>query len=89
MSRRIVFERSAFEDFTAWATTDKNIYRRIVALILDILREPFAGLGKPEPLRHELKGYWSRRIDSEHRLVYKVEPDAVTIVACKYHYRLS
>ena len=87
MSRKIVFERNAFEDFTAWATTDKNIYRRIVALILDILREPFAGLGKPEPLRHELRGYWSRRIDSEHRLVYKVDQDAVTIVACKYHYR--
>jgi len=87
MSRKIVFERSAFEDFTDWATTDRNIYRRIVALILDILREPFAGLGKPEPLRHELKGYWSRRIDNEHRLVYKVEQDAVTIVACKYHYR--
>jgi toxin YoeB len=87
MSRKIVFERGAFEDFTAWATTDKGIYRRVVALILDILREPFAGLGKPEPLRHELKGYWSRRIDSEHRLVYKVDQDAVTIVACKYHYR--
>lgn len=87
MSRKIVFERDAFEDFTAWATADKGIYRRIVALILDILREPFAGLGKPEPLRHELKGYWSRRIDSEHRLVYKVDQDAVTIIACKYHYR--
>ena len=87
MSRKIVFERNAFDDFTAWATTDKNIYRRIVALILDTLREPFAGLGKPEPLRHELRGYWSRRIDSEHRLVYKVDQDAVTIVACKYHYR--
>jgi toxin YoeB len=87
MSRKIAFERDAFEDFTAWAATDKNIYRRIVALILDILREPFSGLGKPEPLRHELKGYWSRRIDGEHRLVYKVEQGAVTIVACKYHYR--
>jgi toxin YoeB len=85
--RKIVFERSAFEDFTAWATTDKALYRRIVALILDVLREPFAGLGKPEPLRHELQGYWSRRIDGEHRLVYKVDQDSVTIVACKYHYR--
>jgi toxin YoeB len=53
MSKKIVFERTAFEDFTAWATTDKKIYRRIVALILDVLREPFSGLGKPEPLRHE------------------------------------
>ncbi len=87
MSRKIVFERDAFEDFSAWAVTDKNIHRRIVALILDTLRDPFSGLGKPEPLRHELKGYWSRRIDGEHRLIYKVEQDAVTIVACKYHYR--
>jgi toxin YoeB len=86
MSRKIVFEKSAFEDFTAWATEDRTTYRRIVALILDTLREPFSGLGKPEPLRHELKGYWSRRIDREHRLVYKVDGEAVTIVACKYHY---
>ena len=85
--KRIVFERAAFEDFTDWATIDKNIYRRIVALILDVLREPFSGLVKPEPLRHELRGYWSRRIDGEHRLVYKVDQDFVTIVACKYHYR--
>jgi toxin YoeB len=84
--RKIVFEKSAFEDFTDWATTDRNIYRRIVALIFDTLREPFSGLGKPEPLRHQLQGHWSRRIDSEHRLVYKVDQDSVTIVACKYHY---
>lgn len=85
--RKIVFERSAFEDFTTWATTDKSVHRRIVALILDVLREPYAGLGKPEPLRHDLHGYWSRRIDSEHRLVYKVDREFVTIVACKHHYR--
>ena len=85
--KKIVFERSAFEDFTTWATTDKNLHRRIVALILDILREPFSGLGKPEPLRHELQGYWSRRINHEHRLVYKVDQESVTIIACKYHYR--
>lgn len=84
--KKIVFEKSAFEDFTDWAATDKRIYRRIVALIFDILREPFSGLGKPEPLRHQLQGYWSRRIDGEHRLVYKVDQDAVTITACKYHY---
>jgi toxin YoeB len=85
--RKIVFERSAFEDFTNWATADKDIHRRIVALILDTLRQPFSGLGKPEPLRHEFKGYWSRRINAEHRLVYKVSPDSITIIACKYHYR--
>lgn len=85
--KKIVFERSAFEEFNDWATTDKNVHRRIVALILDILRQPFSGLGKPEPLRHELQGYWSRRIDQEHRLVYKVDENFVTIIACKYHYR--
>jgi toxin YoeB len=83
---KIVFERSAFEDFTDWAATDKRIYRRIVALILDIVRQPFSGIGKPEPLRHELQGCWSRRIDEEHRLVYKVDQESVTIIACRYHY---
>jgi len=85
--RRIIFEGSAFEDFVAWATIDKRLYQRIANLILDTLRHPFSGLGKPEPLKHELRGYWSRRINDEHRLVYKVDKDAVTIVACRYHYK--
>lgn len=84
--RKIAFEKSAFEDFTDWAMTDKKIHKRIAALILDILRQPFSGLGKPEPLRHELQGYWSRRIDREHRLVYRVDDEAVTIASCRYHY---
>ena len=74
MSRRIVFESSAFEDFNQWATYDKKLYRKIINLIKDIDRSPFTGLGKPEPLKHDLKSYWSRRIHGEHRL------------ACKYHY---
>lgn len=85
--KKIAFEKTAFEDFTDWATTDKQIHRRISALILDILRQPFTGLGKPEPLRHELQGYWSRRINEEHRLVYKVDSEALTIASCRYHYR--
>jgi toxin YoeB len=84
--RKVIFEGSAFEDFTAWATEDNKIYGRIVALIFDTLRTPFSGLGKPEPLRHELQGHWSHRIDREHRLVYKVDQAAITIVACRYHY---
>jgi len=84
--RQVVFESSAFEDFTAWANQDKRLYAKIVELIRDIQRSPFTGLGKPEPLRHELKGYWSRRINDEHRLVYKVTDDAIIIVACRYHY---
>lgn len=84
--RKVVFEGTAFQDFTDWAVIDKKIYNRIVALIIDSLRQPFSGIGKPEPLKHELKGYWSRRINDEHRLVYKVDTDAITIASCKYHY---
>ena len=85
--KKVVFEGNAFQDFTEWATADKKIYKRIVDLIKDILRQPFTGIGKPEPLKHELKGYWSRRINDEHRLVYKVSDEAVTIISCKYHYK--
>jgi toxin YoeB len=84
--KRVVFEASAFEDFVGWATEDKKVYAKIVTLIRDIQRSSFTGLGKPEPLRHELKGYWSRHITEEHRLVYKVTEDAVIIASCKYHY---
>jgi toxin YoeB len=84
--KKIVFEGNAFQDFTEWATIDKKLYKRIIDLIKDISRQPFAGLGKPEPLKHELKGYWSRRINDEHRLVYKVSDEDITIVSCRYHY---
>ena len=84
---KVAFEKGAFEDFTSWATDDKKVYKRITSLIMDILRQPYSGLGKPEPLKHELRGYWSRRITEEHRLIYKVEHETVIIVACKYHYQ--
>ncbi len=84
---KIAFERGAFADFNQWAEQDRKIYKRIVALIADALRDPYRGIGKPEPLRHELSGYWSRRITDEHRLVYRVDADLLTIVACKYHYQ--
>ena len=86
MSRRIVFESSAFEDFTGWVKLDKKMYRQIVELIKDIDRSPFEGLGKPEPLKYELSGFWSRRINNEHRLVYQVTDTEIIIAACKYHY---
>ena len=82
----MIFEGSAFEDFASWATQDKRIYAKIVELIRDIQRSPFTGLGKPEPLKHQLAGYWSRRINDEHRLIYKVTDEAITIAACRYHY---
>ena len=86
MSRKIVFESSAFADFSEWASLDKKIYSKIVELIKDIDRSPFEGLGKPKPLKHELSGFWSRRINNEHRLVYQVNDEEIAIVACKYHY---
>ena len=84
--RKIVFDGNAFQDFTEWATADKKLYQLFVSLIMDTLRQPFTGIGKPEPLKHELKGCWSRRINDEHRLVYKVTDEAIIIIACKYHY---
>lgn len=86
MSKRIVFESSAFADFNDWVKLDKKIHRKIVELTKDINRHPFQGLGKPEALKHDLSGYWSRRIDREHRLVYKVTNEEIIILSCKYHY---
>ena len=83
---RLVFSEPAWRDYLHWQTTDRKRLRRISTLIQDILRSPHDGIGKPEPLRHGLTGYWSRRIDSEHRLVCKVENDAVLIAQCRYHY---
>ena len=84
--KQVAFEEKAFEDFTNWATQDKKLYTEIIALIKDIKRNPFLGLGKPEPLKYELSGYWSRRINDEHRLVYKVTDTMIIIASCKYHY---
>ncbi|GIK57748.1 MAG: Txe/YoeB family addiction module toxin [Chloroflexi bacterium] len=84
--RRVIFESKAFDDFTNWATLDKKTYQKIIRLIKEIQRDPFSGSGKPEPLKHEFHGYWSRRIDQEHRLVYAATDEEIIIIACKYHY---
>lgn len=86
MKRRRVFEASAFEDVGKWATLDKKLYRKILKLIQDIDRSPFEGLGKPEPLKYQLSGFWSRRINDEHRLVYQVTDSDIIIASCRYHY---
>lgn len=83
---RLVFSKHAWEDYLYWQKHDKKILKRINALIKDIQREPFAGIGKPEPLKHGLSGYWSRRINDEHRIVYKAEGEAMIIVQLRYHY---
>lgn len=83
----ISFDPKAFDDFNQWVLDDKKCYKRIVSLIKDISRNPYQGLGKPEALKHELQGFWSRRIDDEHRLVYKLDNDRLIIISCKYHYK--
>ena len=83
---KIVFSEHAWDDYLYWQNADKKIVKRINTLIREIERTPYQGQGKPEPLKHSLSGYWSRRITDEHRLVYKVENDAVFIAQLRYHY---
>ena len=83
---KILFAENAWEDYLYWQKTDKKILKRINQLIRDIQREPFKGIGNPEPLKFNWTGYWSRRIDLEHRLVYKVQGDTLSIAQCRYHY---
>lgn len=82
----ISFTDNAWEDYLYWQQNDKQKLKKINSLIKDILRNPFIGEGKPEPLKENLRGYWSRRIDSEHRLVYKVQDKQLIIIQCRYHY---
>ena len=82
----IVFSERAWEDYLYWQGQDRKTPARINHLIREVQRDPFAGIGKPEPLKHALSGYWSRRITDEHRLVYKVQDDALWIAQVRYHY---
>ena len=82
----IQFQQSAFNDYQQWAVDDKKIFFKIGSLIKEVTRTPFTGTGKPEPLKGNLSGFWSRRITNTHRLVYKVEKDVVFIAGCKSHY---
>jgi len=83
----IVFTGKAYTDFIEWSKTNRKIFEKISILIEETSRTPFKGMGKPEALRHQLKGYWSRIITEEHRLVYKVIGNEVQIISCKYHYQ--
>ena len=87
MPSRIVWTLAAWEDYLYWQTRDRKTLKRINTLIQATLRSPFTGIGKPEPLRENLAGFWSRRIDDTHRLVYCVENNDLAIVACRYHYK--
>ena len=83
---RLIWSEKSWEDYLYWQAHDKKILKKINSLIKDIKREPFDGLGKPEPLRYELAGCWSRRITDEHRIVYEVEEQNISIVSCRFRY---
>lgn len=83
---RFVFVDESWEDYLYWQKTDKKLLQRINILLKDISRTPFTGIGKPEPLRFKYKGFWSRRINDEHRLIYKVTDNEILIAKCRFHY---
>lgn len=83
---KIIFSSNSWEDYTSWQTEDKKILKKINLLIKEIQRTPYEGSGKPEPLKYDLAGFWSRRIDREHRLVYQVTVNELMIYSCRYHY---
>ena len=83
---KLTFSSKAWDSYLYWQTTDKKILKRINTLIKDIKRSPYEGIGKPEPLKHSLLGYWSRRINDEHRIVYKYHNDELLIAQLRYHY---
>ena len=83
---KIRFDEQGWEDYIHRIEADRRMTRRINALIKDITREPFDGIGRPEPLKHQFAGFWSRRIDGEHRLVYQIQDETVIIIQCRFHY---
>jgi toxin YoeB len=84
--RSLEFDIDAFEDLAWWIQQDRRAALKIIELVLDIRRNPFSGMGKPEPLKRDLAGCWSRRINQEHRLIYQVNDEKIRILACRYHY---
>lgn len=84
--RQLIFHAQGWEDFTHWVLNDRAMTKRILRLISEVLRDPFIGIGKPEPLKHSMPGAWSRRITDEHRLVYLVTDKDIVILQARYHY---
>jgi toxin YoeB len=84
--KNLEFDRLAFEDLAWWVEYDRKQALKIIKLIQEVQRDPFQGIGKPEKLKHDLSGFWSRRIDKEHRLVYEVLEDKIRILSCRFHY---
>ena len=85
--RKIIFEPGAFEDLNTWVEVDRKVFKRLYNLITETARDPFQGIGKPEPLKANYKGCWSRRITDEHRLVYRISENMIEIISCRGHYQ--
>jgi len=83
---KLIWGEKSWEDYLYWQSTDKRTLKKVNALLQDIKRNPFDGIGKPEPLKHVMAGTWSRRITQEHRLVYEVFEESILVVSCRYHY---
>lgn len=83
---KLLFAGAAWDDYLHWQHTDRRMLERVNKLIREVQREPYAGIGKPEPLKHALAGYWSRRLNDEHRMVYKVQDDVLWLAQLRYHY---
>jgi toxin YoeB len=86
MTRKVAWTDEAWSDYLYWQGQDQKTLKRINLLIAAVLRDPFEGIGKPEPLKENLSGFWSRRIDDTHRLIYAADDHYLTIIACRYHY---
>jgi len=84
--KRIIFSKNAWEDYLSWQSDDRKTLKKVNSLIREVQSTPYEGSGKPEPLKHDLAGLWSRRIDREHRLVYRAEGDDILIYGCRFHY---
>lgn len=84
--RKLLFTQLAFEQYNNWQKENKQVFERLKKLIIETARTPFEGTGKPEPLKHDYAGCWSRRITDEHRLVYRVQEEWIEIIACRFHY---
>ena len=83
---RIIFSKNAWEDYISWQSEDEKVLKKINELIKDIQRTPYEGMGKPEPLKYDLSGLWSRRIERDHRLVYQANENEILVYSCRYHY---
>ena len=86
MKRKLIFSDEAWEDYLYWQDTDRSMLRRINQLIKEVRRNPYEGIGKPEPLKHQFAGWWSRRIDGEHRFLYRATEQAIEIATLRNHY---